>query len=129
MRSAFKNEALVLQYIGQWFDPKIDYRPHAKRLVHDLLRDRDQPGAVQTIDSVIKLVSSRIEKPTKKVDVEQQRAFLKWLKGVRRDLGPEIKFKKPVSKPKSPYTRQRRRHWRGALGHEKQGWDARNARV
>jgi hypothetical protein len=129
MCSAFKNEALVLQYIGQWFDPKIDYRPHAQRLIHDLLRDRDQPGAIRTINSVIELVSGRIEKPTKKVDVQQQRAFLKWLRGVRRDLGPEIKLKKPAAPVRKPHGRSRRRHWLGALGHEKQGWDARNTPV
>ncbi len=140
MSSAFQNEVQILHYLGLSFDPKADYTEQADHLIKDWLRYKGQVGALNAINSVIKLVLGRIHDPKLRplrYDHKQQCAFHDWLRSVRDRFGPNLKLMKPAQKKKKrPQTKhgQRRargskkpRHKIGALEHERQIWVAKDA--
>jgi hypothetical protein len=90
------------------------------------------------VDSVIALVQGRIQRPALRgldFDLNQQKAFLQWLRAVKAELGPTVQKKKtkPMGKGLKAELRkrtkerfeQRRAHTRkGLLNLECQNWQS-----
>ena len=90
MNTGLANETHFLSYIGMWFDPKANYTQQTENLINDLIHYRGKEGATKATNTVIKLVRNRLAnpKPPKGLDLEQQRAFLRWLLKIQKTLNP-----------------------------------------
>jgi len=93
VRNPQLDEAHILNYLGQRFDPNADYTANTKHLIADLIHYRGPVGALRTVNSARKLVLKRIHNHIprpERYDPHQEWAYFRWLKALKHSLSQAI---------------------------------------